>query len=162
MEHIPKNLDLFSRLPTNLAVGDHFYVKYPCRNALDGSDVDLIDITVSPDKSHYTDLNGSYLVVEGKYVKREANAKIPAAPNVGPINNLANSLWKSVNIWYNNKKVTPPEQHQNYIDYLYKLLDPKEIQESQHSLALFSLMTIATLTKLIKQIHKLMQTLTLH
>ena len=123
-EIIPDPLDLFSEPDALLSVSDCHYEKVRCKNALPSLELPpTIEFTANADKSHYTDLANSLLVLKVKYFKEDGE-KIAAKPQVAPVNNLAGSMFKGVDMWLNNVKITPPENNMHYISFFNNFLFP--------------------------------------
>ena len=135
-EILPENLNLFEEPNSLLAVSDYMFERVECRTVLDGN-TPVLEFTANPDKSKYTDLNGSWFILKGKYVKSAGGANIDQAPQVGPVQNPLNSMFRSVDMWLNNRKITPPELNMHYIGFFNLFASPSSHQDSQLSLCLW-------------------------
>ena len=137
VEALPSNLDLFSEPSSLLSIGDTYFEAISCKQALDPKTPppSMLEFTANADRTHYTSLADSYLVLKCKYMVKADKSDIAAAPVVAPVNNLHSALFRSVDMWLNNKKITPPEQNQHYITYLNILTQPEEVQKTIHSLS---------------------------
>ena len=135
-EILPENLNLFKEPRSLFAVSDYMHERIQCRTALDGT-TPVLEFTANADKSRYTDLNGSWFIVKAKYVKTQGGANIDQAPVVGPVQNPVNSIFRSVDMWLNNRKITPPELNMHYISFFNQFVSPTTYQDSQLSLSLW-------------------------
>ena len=137
VEALPVNLDLFSESSSLLSIGDNYFEAISCKQALDPntSPPSMLEFTANADRTHYTSLADSYLLLKCKYVVKADKSDIPAAPKVGPVQNLHSALFRSVDMWLNNKKITPPEQNHHYISHFNILTQPEEVQKSVHGLS---------------------------
>ena len=134
-EVIPEKLNLFEDRDTLYAISESHFEKIQCRTALPHADIPpSIEFSANSSLSHYTDLSESFLLVTGKYVKA-GGGNIIAAPKVAPVQNLIGSLFKSVHMHLNNKKITPPENNNAYIHFFNHFIQPRSAQESQLQLA---------------------------
>ena len=135
VEVIPEKLNLFEGRDTLYAVSESHFEKIQCRTAL--PDVGIppsLEFSANSSLSHYTDLSESFLLVTGKYV-RATGGNLGAAPKVAPVQNLIGSLFKSVNMYLNNKKITPPENNMAYIHFFNHFIQPRSAQDCQLQLA---------------------------
>ena len=135
-EVLPENLNLFSETSSLLAVSDYMYERIQCRTALDGT-TPVLEFTANPDKAKYTDLCGSWFILKGKYVKTQGGANIDEAPQIGPVQNPINSVFRSVDMWLNNRKITSPEHNMHYISFFNQFVSPSTYQNSQLGLSLW-------------------------
>ena len=134
-EVVPEKLNLFEDKDTLYAVSESHFERIQCRTAL--PDVDIppaLEFSANSSLSHYTDLSESFLLISGKYV-RATGGNLIAAPKVAPVQNLAGSLFKSVHMYLNNKKITPPENNMAYIHFFNNFIQPRSAQESQLQLS---------------------------
>ena len=123
-EIIPDPLDLFSEPDALLSVSDSHFEKVRCKTALPTTEIPLtVEFTANADKSHYTDLAGSLLVLKVKYL-HDDGGNIAPKPQVAPVQNLAGSMFKGVDMWLNNVKITPPENNMHYISFFNNFLYP--------------------------------------
>ena len=123
-EIIPDPLDLFSEPDALLSVSDSHFEKIRCKTALPTNELpSTIEFTANADKSHYTDLANSLLVLRVRYLKDDGS-NLNAIPQMAPVQNLAGSMFKGTDIWMNNVKITPPENNLHYISFFNKFLYP--------------------------------------
>lgn len=134
-EIIPNQLRLFNELPQLLTVGDSFYEKINCKTAL-SENVSSLDFTANPDMENYTDLYRSLFVIKTRYLKKDRSA-IEAAPSIGPTNGLLHSLFKQIDLYINNRKVSPVESNLHYISYISNFFQPPSVQKSSLSLSVW-------------------------
>ena len=129
-EIIPKELDLFASEENMMAINDYHYEKVQCRTTL--SDVDypsVLDMTALPTKTHYTSLSDSFLVLKCKFIKVDGSA-LPAAPPISTIQAPLHSLFRSMDMWLNNVKITPPEINMHYISWFHQFLQSQQAQQA--------------------------------
>ena len=132
-EVIPDNLDIFSAPSKLLSVGNSFYEKIQCKTSLAQTNP-VLDFTANGDKTHYTDLYNSFLVLEFRYTKDDGSA-LDAAPDIAPVNNLSGSLFRSTDVYLNNKKITGPEENMAYISFFHHFIAPESVQKNQLKIA---------------------------
>ena len=137
VEALPANLDLFSEPSALLSIGDTYFEAVSCKQALDPTSPppSMLEFTANADRTHYTSLADSYLLLKCKYLVKADKTNVDLVPQVGPVNNLHSALFRSVDMWLNNKKITPPEQNQHYISHFNILTQPEEVQKTVHSLS---------------------------
>ena len=134
-EIIPSELDLFKDSPELLAITDYYYEKIPCKTALSSTDFPpSLEFSSSIDRIRYTDLNGARLCLTCKYLKSDGS-NLSASPEMAPVQNTLHSMFKSVDMWLNNVKITPPEQNMPYISWLQNLMQSHSSNESELELA---------------------------
>ena len=129
-EIIPPELDLFAAEDTMMSISDYHYEKVQCRTAL--SDVDypaVLELSAPPTKTHYTSLKDSFLVVKCKFIKADGS-DLGAAPVISTVQAPLHSLFRSVDMWLNNVKITPPEINQHYISWFEQFLYPEHSQKT--------------------------------
>ena len=134
-EIIPSELDLFSSEDTMMAINDYHYEKVQCRTAL--SDVDypsVLELSAAPTKTHYTSLKDSFLVVKCKFIKADGS-DLGVAPEISTVQAPLHSLIRSVDMWLNNVKITPPEINLHYISWFEQFLYPKQAQKTYMQLS---------------------------
>lgn len=134
-EALPTSLILFSRPPTLLSINEFTYEQITTKTALDG-DTPQLEFTVPPDKVNYTNLNDSYLYIKCKYTKADGSA-IDAEPTVGCVNYLLTSLFKSIDLYINDQKVTPNEGNMAYINFLHAFSQTNAAKESYLTCGLY-------------------------
>lgn len=127
-EVIPETLNLFTKPSALLSVSEYKFEKVSTRTVLDGSSSQL-DISVQPDKIYYTDLKNSFLMVKCKYVNNDGSA-IAAAPTIGPVQNPLTAMFKGMEMWINDKKVTQNEANMAYINHLHLFTQSKAAKDT--------------------------------
>ena len=128
-EVVPDTLDLFTEQPSLVSVGGSFYERIKCSTNLSPLP-EALEFVANADRSHYTDLSNSFLLVRTAYRKTSDGSALAATPEVGPVQNLHGSLFKSIDMKINNKKITPPETNNPYISWFYHFTMPKTAQDT--------------------------------
>ena len=127
-------LDLFSNLPTQASVEDGFHTEIQPNTSLDDGP---IKFTVSGDSNYYLDLASSYLYLEVKITKADGTA-VDADTEVGPVNLLAHSLFKQIDVYLNDVLFSNASNLYHYRALLETLLTYNdEAKKSQLTMALF-------------------------
>lgn len=134
-EYLPSSLDLFSQQPTLLSINETKYEKINTKTALDMG-VQQLEWTAPADKMLYTDLNKSVFMIKYKYVKAGGTA-IDDKLGIGPVNNPLTSMFSRVDLWINDQKVTPPETHMNYINFLHLFMQSQQAKDTYLTLSLY-------------------------
>ena len=123
-------LDLFSNLPTQEAVEEHFHTEIQPNTSLDDGS---INFTVSDDSNYYLDLATSYLYLEVKITKGDGTA-IDADTAVGPVN----SLFKLMDVYLNDVLISNASNLYHNKAFLETLLTYNDkAKKSQLTMALF-------------------------
>ena len=134
-EAIPNSVALFNPEATLLSILDYKYEVVSSKTVLDAN-VRQLEFTINEDKISYTDLNNSLLLIKCGYTKDDGST-IESPPKIGPCNYLLTTMIKSVDIWLNDVKITPPETNVAYTSYLYAYTQPKQAQKTLLTLGLY-------------------------
>ena len=95
-------LNLFKVLPTDLSMASSCFV--PINPFTTG--IDPMDFQTDPQED-YIDLNKSYFEVELQMKNATDNANLVVADTIFPINNLAHSFFKQINMRLNRTLISP-------------------------------------------------------
>lgn len=112
-------LDLFSLLPTQTAIEAGSWVHYKPISSL--TDDAPLEFVVPGNGDEYLDLAHTMLAVRVKMTPRVAGVPIDAG--AGPVNNLMHSLFNQVDVYLNQKLVSPPNNAYAYRSYIETLLN---------------------------------------
>lgn len=121
-------LDIFATPPTQNSVENgHMQCYRPFSSLTDDSPIEFL---VPGQGDEYIDLTHTMLYVRARIdaktstvVKDSTGAETSGIPNVAPINNWLHSLFSQVDIYLNQKCVTPPSNCYNYRAYVENLLN---------------------------------------
>lgn len=129
-------LDLFSNLPTQAAIDDGFFTEYQPIGSL--TDDNPVKFHVSGDSNSYVDLASSYIYLEVKITK-EDGTNIGANEEVGPINLLAHTIFKQVDISLNDILISDSSNLYHYRSMIETLLSyGNEAKESQLTMSMYA------------------------
>ena len=81
-----------------------------------------MDFQIDPQED-YIDLNRSYFEVELQMKNAADNANLVAADTIFPVNNLAHSLFKQINVRLNGTLISPQTDTYHYKAYLETILN---------------------------------------
>jgi len=121
-ECVKTELDLFSLPPTQTSIESGKWVQYkPISSLTDDSPVEFV---VPGHGDEYTDLSQTLLHVKATIRKSDGEAVTgdDAKKEVGPVNNWLHSLFSQVDLYMNNKLVSPQNNTYAYRAYLENLL----------------------------------------
>lgn len=131
---LKSELDLFAVPPTQNSVEDGSMHCYRPMAAL--ADSSPIEFIVSGHGDEYIDLAHTALHLLVKIVPEvPPPANVGAAvvvPVTGPINNWMHSIFSQVDVYLNQKCVTPPSNHYNYRAYIENLLNYGSDAKNSH------------------------------
>lgn len=139
--NVSSALDIFSTLPVQTSVESGTYQSYrPVTSISNNGPIEFVVSGSSNDE--YIELGRVYLHVKAKI----RTAEIPAAGNVaaarpvvGPVNNWLHSMFSQVNVYLNQKCITPPSGCYHYRALLESILNySSEAKESHLTCSLFS------------------------
>ncbi len=97
-------LDLFSVPPTQVVMEKGFWEDFDPITSISSSDT--IEFLCAANSGVYTDLASSYLFVKAK-ITTAAGGNVSADIQVGPSNLWSHALFSQVEVFLNNKLVTP-------------------------------------------------------
>lgn len=123
---LKSELDIFSLPPTQTAIESNTWVSYKPVSSL--SDESPIEFCVNSQNEDYLDLAHTMLKV---------NVQItPVNPDtdnaVAPVNNLLHSMFNQIDVYFNQKLVSPPNNAYPYRAYLETLLNYGPAAKSSH------------------------------
>lgn len=131
---LKSELDLFSNLPTQLAIDSSSFVQIHPLSSI--SENAPIEFYISGNGEHYLDLAHSILHIQIKILKRN-NSILADADNVAPINYILNTMFSELSVFLNDKQVASQSNY-SYRSFFESLLfSSKSSQDSLLSAALF-------------------------
>ena len=128
-------LDLFSVLPTQVEMEKGFWEDIDPITSIAASDT--IEFLCAANSGVYTDLASSYLHVKAKITAADG-ANLDDDVQVGPVNLWLHALFSQVEMFLNNKLVTPSSTAYPYRAYIETILNfSKHAKDSHLTSALF-------------------------
>ena len=128
-------LDLFSVPPTQVVMEKGFWEDVDPITSISSSDT--IEFLCAANSGVYTDLASSYLYVKAK-ITTAAGGNVGADIQVGPSNLWIHTLFSQVEVFLNNKLVTPSSTAYPYRAYIETILNfSKDAKDSHLTSALF-------------------------
>ena len=128
-------LDLFSVPPTQIEMEKGFWEDIDPITSIAASDT--IGFLCAANSGVYTDLASSYLHVKAKITAADG-ANLDADVQVGPVNLWLHALFSQVEVFLNNKLVTPSSTVYPYRAYIETILNfSKDAKDSHLTSALF-------------------------
>ena len=128
-------LDLFSVPPTQIEMEKGFWEDIDPITSIAASDT--IGFLCAANSGVYTDLASSYLHVKAKITAADG-ANLDADVQVGPVNLWFHALFSQVEVFLNNKLVTPSSTVYPYRAYIETILNfSKDAKDSHLTSALF-------------------------
>ncbi|KAF8789562.1 hypothetical protein HNY73_007492 [Argiope bruennichi] len=132
---LKSELDLFSTLPTQLAIDSSSFVQIHPVASL--SDTAPIEFYINGNGEHYLDLAHSILHLQIKILKKNNNSALGDNDNVAPINYILNTMFSEFSVFLNDKQVASQSNY-SYRSFFESLLfSSKSSQDSLLSAALF-------------------------
>ncbi|KAF4513978.1 UNVERIFIED_CONTAM: hypothetical protein B566_EDAN018375 [Ephemera danica] len=133
-------LDLFALPPTQTSVESGHYEIVKPLNALT-EDTNAIEFVIPGHTGQYLDLSHTELHAKLQIVKA-GNVAIAAADSVAPVNYVLHTMFSSVEIYLNNKLITPVSNTAAYRAYIEMLLNySTDVKQSQMSAKLVEMDT---------------------
>ena len=128
-------LDLFSVPPTQVEMEKGFWEDIDPITSIAASDT--IEFLCAANSGVYTDLASSYLHVKAKITAADGT-NLDADVQVGPVNLWLHALFSQVEVFLNNKLVTPSSTAYPYRAYIETILNfSKDAKDSHLTSALF-------------------------
>ena len=110
-------LDLFNVPPTDLSVSSRRWIKINPFN----TDINPVNLQIDPQED-FLDLNETFFEVE-LTIKKDNNTNLLAADVLGLVNNLANTLFKQINVRLNGTLISPQTDTYHYKAMIETLLN---------------------------------------
>lgn len=124
--NVKSELDIFSKLPIQTTVESGTLQSYrPITSISNDGPVEFVVSGTSNDE--YLDLGRVYIYVKARVTTMvpipPAGQPVPAPGIVGPVNNWLHSMFSQVDVYLNQKCITPPMNCYPYRAYIENLLN---------------------------------------
>lgn len=126
---IKSELDIFATPPTQNSIESGSTFCYRPISTL--SNTAPIEFLATASGDEYIDLAHTTLHIVA-YVKTDAAVAAGAVAQVAPINNWLHSLFSHVDVYLNQKCITPPSNHYGYRSYIENLLNYGDAAKKSH------------------------------
>ena len=126
-------LDIFNLPSTQTSIESSSFLHYePVSSFSDDGDAP-IDFVIPSAIEHYIDLAHTMLYVKARI---QPNEETPAENlKVAPVNNLLHSVFNQIDVFLNQKLVSPPNNAYPYTVYIESLLNYSPIAKESHLMA---------------------------
>jgi hypothetical protein len=131
--NLKTELDIFALPPTQNSVEFGHYTT--CRPLAPLSNNSPIEFVVSGTSDEYIDLAHTMIYLQVKITKHEnpvAGQEAANIHNIAPVNNWLHSMFSQVDVYLNQKCVSPPSNCYNYRSYIENLLNYGKDAKSSH------------------------------
>lgn len=119
-ECVKSELDLFAIPSTQTSIESGQWITYSPISSL--TDDGPIEFLVPGSGDDYIDLSHTQLIVKAKIVNRDGT-EIPDTVKVAPVNNWLHSLFSQLDVYLNQKLISPPNNTYAYRAYIETLLN---------------------------------------
>ncbi|XP_011312331.1 uncharacterized protein F54H12.2-like [Fopius arisanus] len=127
-ECVKSELDLFTIPPTPTSIENSQFLYYNPVSTL--SDDTPIEVIVPGHGEEYIDLAHTMIKIRAKILRPDGTAA--SADSVGPVNNFLHSMFNQVDVYFNQKVVTPPNNLYAYRAYIETLLNYGQDAKASH------------------------------
>ncbi|XP_063912035.1 uncharacterized protein F54H12.2-like [Zophobas morio] len=127
-ECVKSELDLFALPTTQTSVENGQWIHYNTLNSI--SDDGLLEFVINT-ADEYIDLSHTLLTLNVKLVK-EDGANFIATDKIVPVNNILHSLFSQVDVYLNQKLISPPNNTYAYKSYIETLLNYGPAAKNSH------------------------------
>ncbi|XP_025995042.2 uncharacterized protein F54H12.2-like [Solenopsis invicta] len=134
-ECLKSELDLFALPPTQTSIESAQWIYYkPVTSLADDAPIEFV---IPGHGEDYLDLTHTMLslrirVETGTNTATAAAAAAAAAPKVGPVNQLLHSMFNQIDVYFNQKLVSPPNNAYAYRVYIEALLNYASPAKTSH------------------------------
>ncbi|XP_052746989.1 uncharacterized protein F54H12.2-like [Bicyclus anynana] len=128
-ECVKSELDLFALPSTQTSIESGQWIHYNPISSL--TDDGPIEFLVPGNGDDYIDLSHTLLHIKAKVQNTDGTNIAPTA-NVAPINNWLHSLFNQIDIYLNQKLVSPPNNTYGYRSYIETLLNYGQAAKKSH------------------------------
>lgn len=119
-ECIKSELDLFALPSTQTSIEGGQWIHYKPLSSL--TDDSPIEFVIPGQSNEYIDLSQTMIHMKVKVVKQDGN-NLTDDISVGPVNNFIHSLFSQVDVYLNQKLISPPSNTYAYRAYIETLLN---------------------------------------
>jgi hypothetical protein len=113
---------------------------YPPLNSLPSDLFDTVSFHIPPVTDAFLDISNVYLYLRAQFLNADTNAALtgPQSEQMAPICYLGSTMWKNVEVFFNNVQVYDAQNNYAYISYLMTLLyASREAKETYLTSALY-------------------------
>lgn len=128
-ECIKSELDLFALPSTQTSIENGQWINYKPISSL--TDDGPIEFQIPGTGDDYIDLSHTLIHIKAKILNQDLTA-LAAATNVAPINNWLHSLFSQLDIYLNQKLISPPNNTYGYRAYIETLLNYAPAAKDSH------------------------------
>ncbi|XP_063933483.1 uncharacterized protein F54H12.2-like [Zophobas morio] len=125
---VKSELDLFAIPTTQTSVENGQWIHYNTLNSI--SDEGLLEFVINT-ADEYIDLSHTLFALNAKLVK-EDGANFIATDKIVPVNNILHSLFSRVDVYLNQKLISPPNNTYVYKSYIETLLNYCPAAKNSH------------------------------
>lgn len=121
-EAVPDSLDLFAKRKVILTIGGQQVENVPTKTVIPADITSLrsLEFTAGADQVKYTDLKNSFLALTFQYTKPDGTALGEDTKIItGFVQNILGSMFKSVDVYFNDSRVTPIDDNYAYVAWFY-------------------------------------------
>jgi hypothetical protein len=122
-------MDLFAIPPTQTTIESGHWL--PFKNVSSLSDDVPLEFIINGRGDEFIDLSHTLLQVVVKVTKGDGG-ELTEADNVAPINNLLHSMFSQVDVYLNEKLISPPNNTHGYKSYIETMLNYGHDAKSSH------------------------------
>ncbi|XP_031789052.1 uncharacterized protein F54H12.2-like [Nasonia vitripennis] len=130
-ECMSSELDLFTLTATQTSIESSSFLHYKPVSSLNDVDEPL-EFVVPAGSEHYFDLAHTMLHVQAKIVPADEATATTEDLKVGPINNFMHSMFNQIDVFFNQKIVSPPNNAYPYRAYIETLLNYAPAAKDSH------------------------------
>lgn len=116
-EGLSDSLDIFSVPPTQVSIEETQSVIFTPDHL-----GQVLEFKAPSNDGYYMDLHNSFLKLVVT-IKKSATEDLAAGDNVAFVNNILDSLFKQVDVYFNSKLITSSDNNHGHKSYLYRLLN---------------------------------------
>lgn len=122
-------LDIFATPPTQSSIESGSTFSYRPLSTLSGTAP--IEFVISSSGDEYIDMAHTTLLITAKIAVDDV---LPSGtePEVAPVNNWLHSIFSQVDVYLNQKCITPPSSNYNYRAYIENLLNYTDNAKKSH------------------------------
>jgi hypothetical protein len=122
-------MDLFAIPPTQTTIESGHWL--PFKNVSSLSDDGPLEFIINGRGDEFIDLSHTLLQVVVK-VTKDDGGELTEADNVAPVNNLLHSMFSQVDVYLNEKLISPPNNTHGYKSYIETMLNYGHDAKSSH------------------------------
>lgn len=129
-ECLKSELDLFSLPPTQTSIENSQWIYYkPVTSLADDAPIEFV---IPGHGEDYLDLAHTMLSLRIRVETEKTGAPNAPEPKVGPVNHLLHSMFNQIDVYFNQKLVSPPNNAYAYRAYIEALLNYASPAKTSH------------------------------